>query len=318
MKIIIRTDASVTIGSGHVARCLTIAKKLQNNGHQVIFWMEPLKGNLIDFVVNEGFSNITIAEQADLYIIDHYQLDKQWEQSIRPYTKKIAVIDDLAREHVCDLLLDQNVIPQFETRYDGKVPVHCVKLLGPKYLIMRDEFIEEREQLRKRHDKIERLLVFMGGSDPTNETLKVLRALESFHFIHIDIVVGNSNPMKEQIQKICEKQNYHYHCQINYLARLMQLADFSIGAGGSTLWERCYVGLPSSSTIVADNQRETTIYADALGVTINLGWHEQVTINTYRKLLSNLQLKAMGRKGLELTENRNPNAWLHKLMELIK
>ncbi|GLC87799.1 UDP-2,4-diacetamido-2,4,6-trideoxy-beta-L-altropyranose hydrolase [Lysinibacillus piscis] len=318
MNIIIRTDASVAIGSGHVMRCLTIAKNLRNRGCQVLFWMDALEGNLIDFVANEGFVNITSTQQADLYIIDHYQLDKTWEQAIRPYTQKIVVIDDLAREHDCDLLVDQNVIAQFETRYDGKVPAHCMKLLGPKYLIMRDEFIQEREQLGHRNTKVERLLVFMGGSDPTNETMKILNALERCNFVHIDIVVGGSNPMKEQIEQICKMRNYHYHCQINYMAKLMQLADFAIGAGGSTLWERCYVGLPSSSTIVADNQRETTIYANALGVTVNLGWHEQVTTETYDQLLSDIKIDGMSNKGLELTANQQPNAWLYEIMELIK
>lgn len=146
MSVIIRTNASVKIGSGHVMRCLTVAKKLRSKGCHVKFWMEPLDGNLIDFVVNEGFENITEAQYANLYIIDHYGLDIEWEQMIRKYAKKLVVIDDLAREHDCDLLLDQNVVPYYETRYDGLVQANCVKLLGPKYLIMRDEFIEARQQ----------------------------------------------------------------------------------------------------------------------------------------------------------------------------
>lgn len=317
MNIIIRTDASISIGSGHIMRCLTIAKNLKSNGCQVTFWMESLEGNLIDFVAKEGFSNITAATDADLYIIDHYGVGIEWEQSIRRFTKKIVVIDDLARHHDCDLLLDQNVIPKFETRYDGYVPTHCIMLLGPKYLIMRDEFLMQRQQLRQRGNDIKRLLIFMGGSDPTNETMKILSALKSFNFVHIDVVVGSSNPFKEQVEQICKKRNYFYHCQIDYMAQLMQLADFAIGTGGSALWERCYVGLPSSSTIVAENQKEGTTYAGHLGVTINLGWHEQVTIDTYRQLLANFRIEGMSSKGLELTANKQPNAWIHQILELI-
>ncbi|WDV07473.1 UDP-2,4-diacetamido-2,4,6-trideoxy-beta-L-altropyranose hydrolase [Lysinibacillus irui] len=318
MNVIIRTDASITIGSGHVMRCLTIAKSLRRHGFNVLFWMDSLEGNLIQYVQQQGFECCKTALEADLYIIDHYALEVKWEKSIRPFTKKIVVIDDLARKHDCDLILDQNVIPQFETRYDKKVPAHCVTLLGPKYLIMRDEFLRQRQKLRHRGNQINRLLIFMGGSDSTNETMKILSAIESLNFVHVDVVVGNSNPRKEQIKQICSKRNYHFHCQINYMAKLMQLADFAIGAGGSTLWERCYVGLPSSSTIVADNQRETTTYAGQLGVTINLGWHEEVTSNTYSQLLTDLQMKGMSEKGLELTANEQPNAWLYEILELIK
>ncbi|MFJ7735967.1 UDP-2,4-diacetamido-2,4,6-trideoxy-beta-L-altropyranose hydrolase [Lysinibacillus sp. NPDC097287] len=318
-KVIIRADASVEIGSGHIIRCLTVAKNLRDNGCDVKFWMEPLQGNLIDYVAAEGFYNIVEAEQANLYIIDHYKIDENWERDIRAFTTNIMIIDDLAnRPHDCDLLLDQNVVANFKKRYNGLVPTHCVKLLGPKYLMMRDEFIEARANIRERNKQVERLLVFMGGSDPTNETMKVLEALTSFKFEHIDVVVGISNVYKEQIEETCAQRGYHFHCQINYMARLMKEADFALGAGGATTWERCYVGLPSSATIVADNQMVTTKYAHELGAVINLGWHGQVTADTYKQLLNNLHIQQVGNKGLELTANKHPNAWLRKILELMK
>lgn len=318
MKIIIRADASIQLGSGHVLRCLTIAKKLRDMGCDVKFWMEPLKGNLIDFVSKEGFPNTTSPQRADLYIIDHYHIGDKWEKAIRRYTRKIIVIDDLARNHDCDLLLDQNVVPDFESRYDSKLPEHCIKLLGPKYLMMRDEFIEERQRLRQRNNQVERLLVFMGGSDPTNETGKVLEALEGYDLLHIDIIVGSGNPYKNKIKEICGRKGYNYYCQIDYMGQLMQKADFAIGAGGSTMWERCYVGLPSSATIVADNQSSMTNYAADLGVVKNLGWHKQVTVDTYKNLLINLSIEGMSEKGLQLTANDKSNAWLQEILELIK
>lgn len=319
MKVIIRTDASIEIGSGHVMRCLTVAKNLRVNGCEVVFWMQDLPGNLIDYVISEGFENIFEAEYANLYIIDHYGIDKEWESKIRKFTKKIVVIDDLAnRAHDCEVLLDQNVLPNFESRYDTLVPDSCVKLLGAKYLIMRDEFIEARRLSRNSKEKIENLLVFMGGSDPTNETTKILNALEDFQYKHVDVVVGNGNVLKEQIREICEERGYYYHCQINYMAKLMLQADFAIGAGGSTTWERCYVGLPSSSTIVASNQRIGTEYLAKLGIIINLGWHRDVTSETYKQLLKNLQIKGLSEKGLILTQNEQPNEWVYKILELIK
>lgn len=318
MNVIIRTDASVQIGSGHVMRCLTVAQKLREVGCHVRFWMEPLEGNLIDFVKAQRFSNIERAEQADLYIVDHYGLGIDWEIAISPYTKKLAVIDDLAREHNCDVLLDQNVVPNYETRYDGKIPAHCVKLLGPKYLMIRDEFIEARQQVMKRNATVKRLLVFMGGTDPTNETMKILQALNYFLFEQVDVVVGNGNPVKGTIEVICRERGFAFHCQIDYMAKLMLQADFAIGAGGATLWERCYVGLPSSSTIVAYNQIETTTLAGELGVTVNLGWHEHVTVETYRQLIKTLDITEMSDKGLKLTATERPNVWLDKITDILK
>lgn len=323
MNVLIRTDASVEIGSGHVMRCLTIAQMLQDRGHTVSFYMEPLVGNLINYVRIKGFSVVNEVREADLFIIDHYEIGETWEKEIRSLVKKIIVIDDLAnRKHDCDVLLDQNVVPNYETRYAGLVPEHCVKLLGPNYLIMREEFIHERKQLRNRIGEVNRLLVFMGGTDPTGETMKVLGALDQYpSFYHVDVVVGSSNPKKEKVESICQTNGYHFHCQIDYMAILMKKADFSIGAGGSATWERCFVGLPSSSTIVAENQLVSTETAAKLGAVWNLGWHEQVTVNTYKDLLHSLNSKKgfwknMSNVGIKLTEQTGgANSWLDQILE---
>lgn len=324
MKVIIRADASVDIGSGHVMRCLTIADKLRERGHEVVFFMLPLTGNLIGLAESRGFRVVGQMEPAHLCIIDHYGIDRKWEREIRSLVKKIVVIDDLAnREHDCDVILDQNMVPDYERRYDALVPAHCVKLLGPQYLILRDEFIRVRNRKRPRSGKVRKLLIFMGGSDPTGETLKVLKALEEHGqpFERVDVVVGAANPARALVRDICERRGYAYHCQIDYMAQLMAEADFSIGAGGSTTWERCYVGLPSSSTIVADNQLAATQTADALGVTVNLGRHGEVTADTYRDLLRALpeqphRWRRMSEQGMRLTEHTHgPHAWLKPIEE---
>ncbi|OXS79298.1 UDP-2,4-diacetamido-2,4,6-trideoxy-beta-L-altropyranose hydrolase [Domibacillus enclensis] len=327
MEILIRTDASVTIGSGHVMRCLTIARALRKKGHRVTFFMKELPGNLIELVQENGFSLTNTWQSADICIVDHYQMDQRQETSIRSFVKKIVVIDDLAnRPHDCDVLIDQNIVPNFKNRYADLVPDHCVTLLGPKYLIVRDEFTKERTTISPRTGEVNRLLIFMGGSDPSGETLKVLQALQGIeHRIsHIDVVVGIGNPDRSYIKQLCEEQGFHYHYQIEYMASLMARADFSIGAGGSATWERCYVGLPSSSTIVAENQSEATQTAASLGAVWNIGWHEQVTGYTYEQIILSLpnkieEIKQLSMSGLELTEQPNgANTWIDYITEVEK
>lgn len=322
MEIIIRADASTEIGSGHIMRCLTIANQLAKKGHDIFFYMLPLPGNLINYIETCGYDVIAEWREVDIIIVDHYQIDAQIEKQLYTYAKKIVVIDDLAnRSHECDVLLDQNIVADYEHRYDDLVPEHCQKLLGPQYLIMRDEFIDIRQNRRERNYQVENLLVFMGGTDPTHETMKVLKALEIFSFSKVNIVCGNGNEQKELIQSICKKRGYQYHQQINYMASLMNEADFSIGAGGLTTWERCYVGIPSSSTIVADNQSETTYFTEKLGAVWNVGWHEEVTSTTYEELLNSIQqhpelLQQISEQGLRLTNNNTPNPWIKELLEM--
>jgi hypothetical protein len=118
-------------------------------------------------------------------------------RSRRTY-RKLMVIDDLAdREHIADLLLDQNLVDGMENRYQGKVPGHCICLVGPQYALLRPEFsmLRPASLARRKTPALNRLLIFMGGSDPDDETGKVLDGvmLSRKPWEHIDVVVGESH-----------------------------------------------------------------------------------------------------------------------------
>jgi len=169
-------------------------------------------------------------------IIDHYTLDNRWESTLRTMSERIMVIDDLAdRHHECDLLLDQNLYENLEHRYDALVPMSCRKLLGPRYALLRPEFTEAREHLRDRDGTVRRILVFYGGSDPTNETAKALDAISyiGLFVVNIDVIVGMSNPNLELIKTRCgELANVTFHCQVDNIAELMAEADLAIAPDG--------------------------------------------------------------------------------------
>jgi RimJ/RimL family protein N-acetyltransferase len=84
--------------------------------------------------------------------------------------------------------------------------------------------------------------------------------------------VGAANPWREQIARRCrDTPGFHFHCQVSNMAELMLGADLCIGAGGSSSWERCSVGLPSLVLAVADNQVEVARALDAHGCLRYLG-----------------------------------------------
>lgn len=300
MKIYIRTDASVAIGSGHVMRCLTLAKALLVRSVEVSFVCRELNGNICDLIENQGFhvcrlpgtGEFDAMQDAELtsralcgkptwLIVDHYSINTEWEQHLRPFVEKIMTIDDMAdRSHDCDMLLDQNMFYNMHQRYDGLTPPDCRLYLGPQYALLRDEFIAARRTLRPRDGIIRRLMVFFGGSDPTNETEKTLQALNKqiFRDIAIDAVVGTANPKREKIQYMCATmQNVSFHCQITNMAELMTNADLAIGAGGTATWERCFLGLPSLVIVVADNQAEPSQASHNAGLVRLIGKSAEVT-----------------------------------------
>lgn len=332
--IFFRVDAGERIGVGHTMRCLTLAEELRGYCGEIGFICRELPGNMIERIATKGFRVLRLpsgpeihdwkvdAEQTmkvllqnqfkpDWLVVDDYGLDKRWEEALRPLVKRIMVIDDLAdREHDCDLLLDQNYYRNFETRYQGLVPADCRQLLGPKYALLRPEFKTVRQSMRVREGSVKRLLVFYGGSDPTNETAKALEAVKLLNRpdITVDVAVGAANPNRERIKEICSGMgNTNFYCQVENMAELMARADLALGAGGTATWERCYLGLPALVTMVAENQRETVEALAEDGVVWNLGWHEEVSVallvKSVKDLLNNPdRIMESARRGLALFE----------------
>jgi len=322
LKILIRTDSSVQIGTGHVMRCLTLADELRGRGAEVIFVCREFDGNLCGYIEEKGYivyrlpvskeqkHNIegklkhsawlgadwqTDARQVeeiikdldippDWLVVDHYALDERWEGYLRPYCKKIMVIDDLAdRPHDCDLLLDQNFYENLESRYDDLAPPQCKKLLGPKYALLRPEFREARKNLRKRDGHVKRIMIFFGGSDPTNETAKALEVVRMLNRpdIAVDVVVGAFNPHRQGIEQIVsDLPDCICHFNVEGMAALMAKADLAIGAGGITVWERCALALPSMVITVAENQERTVSDMAESGYLLFLGRSEEVSVDS--------------------------------------
>lgn len=308
MNICIRADASRSIGSGHVMRCLTLADRLRTGaGASVVFLCRALEGNLIAYIRARGYpvgvlptdesaaagaaqaveaawmvewlAEHTAGRPPDWLIVDHYGLDRRFEQRIRPYVKKLMVIDDLAnRAHMCDVLLDANLGRARDVRYRSLVEPETRLLLGPQYALLRPEFAALRPRVR-RDGQIRRLLVSFGGVDPTGETGKALEALASLTEVGVaaTVLAGQSNPLARSLAARCaELRNVQFIPHSDRMAALMLEADAAIGAGGSSTWERCCLGLPALVVTVADNQEALTEAAAREGAVRWMGTASEV------------------------------------------
>jgi UDP-2,4-diacetamido-2,4,6-trideoxy-beta-L-altropyranose hydrolase len=350
MDVLIRADASLAMGQGHVMRCLTLAGTLREQGLMATFVCREHPGNLCDFIEAQGFpvkrlpmpgaallpeagtgyaawlggtwaddaaQTRAVIEQAGArphwLVVDHYGLDARWENSLRASMGRIMVIDDLAdRPHDADLLLDQNLYPDMEGRYAGLIKADCIQLLGPKHALLRREFMEAREHLRSRDGSIRRVLIFFGGSDATNETGKALDAMAMLNLpeVDFDIVVGAANPRRDQLAARCEAwPHVRFHCQISHMSELMSAADLSLGAGGSTTWERCATGLPSLVISVADNQVAIARGVDQAKAQRYLGADNEVSAHVLASAITALQdnpkvLQDMSTSALALVDAR--------------
>lgn len=308
INVAFRVDASHDIGIGHVMRCLTLANRLKKSAANIRFICRHLPESLHALISSEGhelalldhsgevvqldklvhshllgtsqkqdaFDTLKVlsGQTWDWLVIDHYAIDEIFELELRKVVKKIFVIDDIAdRPHDCDVLLDQNLYPNMESRYADKLSKHCKVLLGPKYALLRDEFHQLREQAKPRVGPVRRILVFFGGIDPENFTKRAIEAIKnvSGNNLLVDVIVGAEHPYRLEVEESCKLQNYNLYVQTKHMADLMSKADLAIGAGGSASWERCCLGLVTISVAFADNQYDIANSLDKFGACIFIG-----------------------------------------------
>ncbi len=320
MRVCFRVDSSFTIGSGHVMRCMVLASSLKKSGVDITFLCRDLPGNMGSYIMKSGYDMYFLMEQEkeniknnvgvqdvridfyedaeftkelideigiiDWLVVDHYTLDARWERLLRDSISKIMVVDDLAdRKHDCELLLDQNEYKNKSLRYTGLLPAQCRQLLGPEFALLREEFSAQRSRTFTNENPCVKILVSFGSVDLTNETMKVLegiRQIENRNIV-VDVVVGENNLNKEKVERYCNGFNeFNFHCQINNMAQLMANADISLGAGGSSIWERFCLGLYSIIVSVAENQKEISADLASMGYLKYLGDAKENDCNTYK------------------------------------
>ncbi|WP_018702261.1 UDP-2,4-diacetamido-2,4,6-trideoxy-beta-L-altropyranose hydrolase [Anaeromusa acidaminophila] len=303
MKVVFRADASVEIGTGHVMRCLAFAEELQCHGIQVQFACVEQPGHLIRMIRDKGYTcyalkaiDEVLTICGDWLVVDHYQLDLTWESAMRKQFRHIMVIDDLAdRQHNCDILLDQNDYLQDKTRYEALIPRNCASFLGPGYALFRREFIQVKGKLGSRGiEKVQRILLSFGGTDPAGMTWKFLQWWSQAEFaqnreMHLIVVIGHYCVNRDKIEQYChENENVTLHIQTSKMAQLLCEADIAIGAGGVSLWERCYLGVPSITVVVAENQKAIAEKAAEDGLTLLAGTAQQDNLERIEALLTQL------------------------------
>lgn len=222
-------------------------------------------------------------QRPDWLVIDHYALDYRWEEALSAETEAVFVIDDLAnRRHNCSVLLDHNLSLQGEARYRNLVPADCRLLCGPAYALLRPEFEVAASHLRQRDGTVRRILIFFGGVDAAGMTLKACEAVVTCgrEDLQVDVVVGVANTQREDVHRKCDHHPIlRYHDQVCNMAELMAAADLAIGAGGTTTWERAFLGLAALTIPVAENQMPSTEAMADAGAIWNLGFHTEVSVD---------------------------------------
>lgn len=298
MNILIRCDSSYAIGTGHVFRCLVLAIALRKSGRNVIFACQNLEGNIISSIEEKQFKVIVFEQNVEdlseiifqfspsWVIVDHYDLGISWERKVQDAGVRLFVIDDLYRKHMCSSILNQNSEINRFLR-DESVSY----FLGPEYVLLSEQFFEL--PIRKRDFNffgMKKILVFFGGADSRNETMRVLKLIPKMDKdLHFVVVIGKNNPHYESVKNVTSSlSNVELHFNTSRMHELLNQADLFLGAGGTVTWERCYLGLPAICVSVAENQEAIAQDLHDRGVHYYLGRAEDITDQQYLKIVKKI------------------------------
>ena len=277
MNLLIRTDASVAMGTGDVMRCLALAKAWQDAGGHGLFAMSETTPAVVGMLRMMGVDVVSISaragtdedsgqtvalareQRAELVVVDGYEFGADFQRSLKMGGLSVLFLDDNghAGSYSADLVLNQN-LHAGESMYEGREP-YTRLLLGTTYSLLRREFGAWKTWRREIPETGRKLLVTFGGSDPGNFTEIVMQSVRQVKIPGLEtvVVVGASNPHSASLEKIASGPDRAVRLETNVsdMAKLMAWADLAVSAAGTTCLEMCLLGLPAIVVAVAENQR---------------------------------------------------------------
>lgn len=313
-NVLIRVDAGMGIGFGHLTRCLSLARQLIGLGASVTVATRAEAPEILSRIRGAGavllqLPGTSVTEHADgpvwdpqrqradadvildyapnrqwdAVVVDHYQLDGCWEQLLAPAARWFVAIDDLAnRRHSVDVIVDHNWYGRDSgQRYNDLVDENTQLLLGPRYAILDTPYVGQRRIREPVRNPPERVMVSFGGTDVGNQSVKAVRALLDFPTIDVEVVLGTWRVLNAELERLATQPRVRLHVALPSLAGLMSTVDLVIGAGGTATWERLCMGLPAIVTTVSENQSGVTRAFHQAGITKWLGSADSVGVADY-------------------------------------
>ena len=340
--LIIRADATPEIGAGHLMRSLALAHSWKARSGDVLFvsccQSQDLRQRMADISRQvipidqthpdpgdwEKTSQILGAQGDAWVVLDGYHFDCGYHKNIRALGKRLLVIDDTAHldHYEADIVLNQNINAE---RLLYSTAAFTRRFLGPRFILLRPEFVNRLFLKRKFPKVARRLLVTLGGGDLDNMTLKVMQTLGRINIDGFEalIVVGSTNPHLQQIRTESRRSRVSMEVIDNVpnMAKSMAWADFAVSAGGSTCWELAYMGVPALIITIADNQQAVVKGLEKAGVVVNLGWHGNFSPAKISRAIQDLALAAdkrtqMSQRGRELVDGNGTQRVLKGMMEI--
>ena len=289
-------ESSHQRGMGHFFRALNIRTYLESVGERSIFLINRdeisvtiLREKNIPFVLvdyEDTSSNWEAAlirqYQIDVWLLDRFQTGRQMAEHVKQQNILLVAIDDcgdgaeLVDLHFCGMLF---------SNLHGK---HIFS--GKDYLVLNPEIA----RYRRKRDRLDKILVTLGGSDTYGVTVKVVQILKKRGYA-ASIVIGPNFKHDKELSNELNAQ-FQVYRSVPSLVKLFYDYDLAITGGGVTCFETSASGLPS--IIIANEPHEVPVarYVESFGGAVFAGYYQQMDESVFD--LSRLPLPAMSQAAM--------------------
>ena len=278
--IYFRTDGNENIATGHIMRCLSIARACTAMHVESRFLVSDEQSMAIlkerfaftdEFPIrclHSNYKNMeaelpalqSVLKDASLLFLDSYFITESYLAALHKVCR-IAYLDDmLAFDYPVDLIINYDITEEPSCYHKA-----AHKLLGASYTPLREQFQNVSYTVRP---EVQNILISTGGTDTENLAGKLLKTIfaqksdtdvtnsvVSLTEYHYHIITSRLNPHLEELEQLASfHPTIHIHENVQNMAALMCQCDLAVSAGGTTLYELCAVGVPTISFSMADNQ----------------------------------------------------------------
>ncbi len=264
-----RIDANEKVATGHMFRCISIAKKLAALGEECIFFTCETSDAVA--VTHAGFRLIRLPlswndwdENVDLLkgecarrgvrtlVVDSYYATENFFKSLSD-TVAVFYLDD-----ICEKAYPVHSVLHY-SEWDGDDVIEKLYAgtgtrvySGMKYVPLREGFGREGA-----HDEYD-VLVTTGGSDAYHISLLLARKFmgEEWRDKRICMVLGKMNNDADEISRIAaEHRNMTVLRNISNMDEIISESHFAVCAGGISVYEMMAGGTPFTCFAFSDDQK---------------------------------------------------------------
>ena len=286
IKVFFRVDAGVEDGLGHMKRCLILANSFTRSElfykPEFITYSPDLIG--VGILTSENYSYLSsqdcVASEQDakyvisilnkytypVFIVDSKFATNQYVEEMKYNAFVICLDDEKYRTFTPDILINNNIWIKLSMYEQKSTDVQY--FLGSEFNLLNPILFRNRDNFsdKLKHKKI---LITLGGEDPDNFTLSILKTLKKqLMNYELTVILGAAHTQSVSVLNYMRAELPHAELVVNAkdMSKHIDDSTFVITAGGVTCYELAAAGRPQFSVLLDRHQEKMVSEMENRGV----------------------------------------------------